>query len=223
MADAGMSLGLLAALLSVAELLSFSKEKNPPIWLLGGSSGLLLHNVPLSSPPRDIDLYADLAAAERLHGALSAYAVGEPAADWSKGCYSLRSHYRVQGVAVELVCGFQISSGLSKYIVEVERLMQHAPLQDYFGCEPVRLMPLAHELVFNMLRGRSDRYDQLADVMSRELPLHLPLLCELIHYNTWDATHIQRLEDLLYLSPPGVWHRRKEVDHETAARIDSSI
>lgn len=112
MADSGIPYILEAALASISEVLDLSWLEKPPVWLLGGSCGLLLHGVQLSAPPRDIDLYADLEDAEVLHSALSCYSVdGGPEEDYSGGCYSLRSRYRIGDARVELVCGFQISSG----------------------------------------------------------------------------------------------------------------
>lgn len=75
MADSGIPYILEAALASISEVLDLSWLEKPPVWLLGGSCGLLLHGVQLSAPPRDIDLYADLEDAEVLHSALSCYSV----------------------------------------------------------------------------------------------------------------------------------------------------
>jgi hypothetical protein len=197
MADAEMSLKLLAALEGVVNLLSFEWEYKPPLWLLGGSCGLLLHGVPLGAMPHDIDLYADLGAAERLHSALHRYAIDEPTEDRSRGCFSLLSHYRIGEMSVELVCGFQICSGRSCYSVETERLLQHAPVGAYSGIGLLRLMPLAHELVFNVLRDRKDRYEAIAAVMNQDMLRHSPLLHSLIGHNIWEASHVRTLERLI--------------------------
>ncbi|WKL02675.1 hypothetical protein Q0F98_01795 [Paenibacillus amylolyticus] len=52
-----------------AALLETAKAWNtqPQTWLLGGSCGLLLQGVELQQAPRDIDIYADVAAAKELH------------------------------------------------------------------------------------------------------------------------------------------------------------
>ncbi|MFE4710930.1 MULTISPECIES: hypothetical protein [unclassified Paenibacillus] len=197
MAETEISLELLAALRSVADLLDFTWEDNPPIWMLGGSCGLLLHGVALGRKPQDIDLYADMGAAERLHEAMSAYAVDNPVEDRSNGCYSLLSHYRIGGMSVELVCGFQIYRGLSRYSVETVRLLRHASLQVIPEIGMLRLMPLAHELVFNILRSRADRYKAISSVMRMDMPRHLPPLQELIQHHQWGPSHMSVLEGQL--------------------------
>ncbi|MDT3426830.1 hypothetical protein J2Z22_002364 [Paenibacillus forsythiae] len=195
-----MPQGLCKALGQAADALCFGEEKDSPLWLLGGSCGLLLQDVPLAAPPRDIDLYADLEAVDRLHSALGRYACGKPAEDWSRGCYSLIGHYRLEDYHLELVCGFRICSGPSKYNVETCLLQAGAPAGNYSGVGRLRLMPLAHEFVFNVLRGRRDRYEAIASVMRRNLPAHLPLLQTLIRRNSLEIAHIGLLGELLGVS-----------------------
>ncbi|MFF2908095.1 hypothetical protein [Paenibacillus sp. NPDC057934] len=200
MPDTEMSLELLAALRSVADLLDFTWEDNPPIWMLGGSCGLLLHGVALGRMPQDIDLYADMGAAEQLHEAMSAYAVDNPEEDRSNGCYSLLSHYRIGEMSVELVCGFRMYRGLSRYSVETFRLLPHTPLQVFPEIGMMRLMPLAHELVFNILRGRVDRYKAISSVMKMDMSRHFPPLQELIQHHQWGPSHMSILEGQLDIS-----------------------
>ncbi|MFC3745833.1 hypothetical protein [Paenibacillus sp. GCM10012306] len=200
MAEPEISLELLAALRSVADLLDFTWDNNPPLWMLGGSCGLLLHGVTLGRMPQDIDLYADLGDAERLHHALCHYAVDNPVEDLSNGCYSLLSHYLIGGISVELVCGFRIYRGLSRYSVDTVRLLRHTSLQVFPAIGMLRLMPLAHEFVFNILRGRVDRYKVITSVMKKDMPRHLPLLQELIELHQWGPTHMSILKGQLDIS-----------------------
>ncbi|MFD1774147.1 hypothetical protein [Paenibacillus rhizophilus] len=188
------------AIVQAVDALSAAGEGDPPLWLLGGSCGLLLHHVQLAAPPRDIDVYADLEAAGRLHAALSRYACGEPAEDRSRGCYSLIGHYRLGNYHLELVCGFEVCSGPSKYCVETGVLRGNAPVEDYPGIGRLCLMPLAHEFVFNVLRGRRDRFEAIAAVMRQNLPAHLPLLQNLIRRNSLENSHIGLLGELLGVS-----------------------
>ncbi|WP_379129161.1 hypothetical protein [Paenibacillus sp. sgz500958] len=197
MAGIHMPIELREALGSLSRLLSFEQEEDPPLWLLGGSCGLLLHGVPLTAEPRDIDLYSDLGEAHVLHGALSGWALDKPAEDWSRGCYSLMSHYRIGAYPVDLVSGFRICCGQSRYTVETNLLLMDAPVQivENLGC--FRLMPLAHEFVFNVLRGRRDRYERIASVMRANKTKHLPLLQSLIKRNSLELEHITQFEDLM--------------------------
>lgn len=184
MTDAGKPYILEQALGRITELLCFNWLDKPPVWLLGGSCGLMLHGVPLSAPPRDIDLYGDLEDAQTLHEALQSYAADNgPEEDYSGGCFSLRSRYLIEGVPVELICGFEIGSGLHRYSVNVHRLQPYAQLYDYTGIGLMRLTPLAHELLFNLLRGRTDKCKLIAAYMKRDLSGHLALLQDLCQEN----------------------------------------
>ena len=53
----------------------------------------------------------------------------------------------------------------------------------------VRLMPLSHELVFNVLRDRPDRYVAIAEAMLRDMDHHMPLLKQLLRRNQLHGEH----------------------------------
>ncbi|WP_144027082.1 hypothetical protein [Paenibacillus sp. FSL R7-0273] len=173
-----------SALRRIAEALDVGGLEKPPVWLLGGSCALLLHNVPLDKPPSDIDLYADLEDAGLLHQALSCYSADEgPEEDYSGNCYSRRSRYVVDGMKVELVCGFRMGIPPFGYAADIHMLLNHAPVSRIDSLCLIRLMPLAHELLFNMLRGRMERCRAIAGRMHSSLQLHVPLLNELADRN----------------------------------------
>lgn len=198
MAIADMPPKLRETLSSVCNL--FERAGTSSLWLLGGSSGLLLQDVPLPVSPRDVDLYADLGEADSLHNALSQWSIDNPEENYSKGCFSLLSHYKLGGYSVELVCGFKVCSGYSQYTVETSLLLKDAPLKYYESIGSLRLMPLAHEFLFNILRGRNDRYESIAAVMKLDITSHLPLLHTLIHRNSLEQSHLILLEKLLGVS-----------------------
>ncbi|ASA22935.1 hypothetical protein [Paenibacillus donghaensis] len=197
MARAGISSELGKALGRVTELLSLNGREERPVWLLGGSCSLALQQVPLQAAPRDVDLYAELAAAKPLHEALSDFALGEPEEDFSRGCYSLISRYRIEETAVELICGFRMNYGGSQYIVDTGSLLPHAPLLQLTEGGQVRLMPLAHEFLFNAIRGRADRYERIAAVMRKDAGRHLPLLQSLVQRNGLEAAFALQLDEWL--------------------------
>lgn len=203
MSELKMSRELQAALKVIAHLLNEGRHEDYT-WLLGGSTGLLLHGVLLDKTPGDIDLYADLDAAELIQGALSAYALGDPVEDYSNNCYSLRSHYRIEGFKVELACGFRIYSGLSRYAVETSRLKTYGSVQDVKGIGCLRLMPLAHEFAMNVLRGRRERYKAIAAVMEKDIPGYLPLLQELFRRHQWGPSHVPDLGRVLDIRAAGM-------------------
>lgn len=196
----GISAGLLLALEETVSALSADGRQEGPSWLLGGSCGLLLQGVPLKAAPHDIDLYTEIAEADKLHEALHPYAAGELSEDYSRSCYSLMGHYVIDSYPLELVCGFKVCSGQSVYRVETGLLRTYAAAGKYPGTTGIRLMPLAHELIFNVLRGRSDRYEAIAAVMKRNLPAHLPLVELLIGRNELEAAHAWTIRDLLGIS-----------------------
>ncbi|SDW30933.1 hypothetical protein [Paenibacillus sp. CF384] len=142
-------------------------------WLIGGSAGLLLRGLALSDPPRDLDLYADDAAAAALHKALLPYAVDEQHESVSPIYRSVLSHYLIEGIQVELVGGFVVSAGEDRYAVEVEDVL--APLQTTItiGACKLGLVPLAHELWFNVLREREDRTRLIVAQMRQEPAIHM--------------------------------------------------
>lgn len=93
MTGSGIPYALETALGSIVEELEFYGLGKSPVWLLGGSCGLLLHGAQLAVPPRDIDVYCDLKDTWQLHQSLLRYAVSPPEEDFSGSCYSLRALY----------------------------------------------------------------------------------------------------------------------------------
>lgn len=139
-------------------------------WLVGGSTGLMLQGVSLAALPRDLDLYADRTDALDIHCKLSAYAV-DGQSENAGGLYrSLLSHYEIAGVPVELVGGFEVFAQDSEYKVEArdwaaswaERHDPDGAVDAGSGGASLLLMPLAHELLFNVMRERADRYEAIA-------------------------------------------------------------
>ncbi|MEO2207203.1 hypothetical protein ABGV42_26135 [Paenibacillus pabuli] len=172
-----------------AALLETAKTWNtvPYTWLLGGSCGLLLQQVELQQAPRDIDVYADLAAAHGLHQSAPGIALDKPVVDRTGPYASLLSHYQVGECALELVGGFEVWSRQSWYRIEIEQLLVHHAPQAQLDTYTLRLMPLAHELLFNLLRGRADRYEPIAEAIRKDPQLHQPLLASLGKHNVWTS------------------------------------
>lgn len=160
-----------------------------PAWLLGGSCGLLLQGVELGRTPRDIDIYTDSVHVPLLHGQLQFWAAGEPVLD-REGIYeSMLSRYELDGYSLELVGGFKVSAGHSRYSVEVDRLLALSAPVCELDDRTIRLMPLAHELVFNVLRDRPDRYVPVAEAIRRDQKRHIGLLELILTRNVWDSQH----------------------------------
>ncbi|NQX44825.1 hypothetical protein HQN87_05755 [Paenibacillus tritici] len=200
MAGSGIPYAVETALGSIVEKLDFCGFGKPPVWLLGGSCGLLLHGVQLNTLPRDIDLYCDLEDTLRLHQALLRYTVSSPEEDFSGSCFSMRGLYFIGEVKVELVGGFRIGAGSLQYAVDVGTLQQHAPTSHYEGIGRLSLMPVVHELIFNLLRGREDRCLAIAELIKGDVAAHLPLLHQLIEENHLEPEVQSRLDGLLGIS-----------------------
>jgi hypothetical protein len=176
-------------------------------WLVGGSCGLLLQGVPLSAPPRDLDLYADSVGVRELHLALSAFSTDTQVEDQTPIYRSILSHYSIDGIKVELVGGFEVSAQGSTYKVDADFLFKHfASLVEFPMDEPplnsaefesIRLMPLEHELIFNLLRSRPDRYEGIAAVMRSRQMSFTKAMDELILRNDLSESLIQEIERLL--------------------------
>ncbi|MDG0789681.1 hypothetical protein OMP38_01570 [Cohnella ginsengisoli] len=147
-------------------------------WVVGGSAGLALRGARLASAPRDLDIYADAAAAAALHERAAGWASDGPAWDETGSYRSLLSHYRYGGVTIELVGDFEVQVPGSRYRTEVDAFL-YAHGDDwmpYDGARPIRLMPLGHELIFNLLRERRDRALEAARLIRLEPETHLPAL-----------------------------------------------
>ncbi|SET52964.1 hypothetical protein [Paenibacillus sp. NFR01] len=194
-----LTYGIRKAIVGLAEKLN--GLQHPPAWLLGGSCGLLLQGIALSAQPRDVDLFADPEDAEELHQALSPYAAGQPVEDYGGGCYSLRSGYVVEGVQVELVCGFEIGSAPLQYRVQVKSLQPFGPLCGLPGGLTVGLMPAAHELIYSLLRGRLDRAAAIAALIRGNPRAHVPLLRGLLAANRLERQLQPQIETLLNGDP----------------------
>jgi len=184
------------ALKESAQCLNLTNKK----WLLGGSCGLLLQGVKLLTPPHDIDLYADADSIKILHQALEKWSVDEQAVNQSGLYSSILSHYQHNRAQIELVGAFKVAVGTSRYEVKVETLLQHHAAAKELEGVAIRLMPLSHELIFNLLRDRSDRYQAIAEIMRKEPELHAALMDELLSSNLLEDKYLKQLSTLLEYS-----------------------
>jgi hypothetical protein len=64
-------------------------------------------------------------------------------------------------------------------------------------------MPLAHELVFNVLRNRADRYEAIAQAMRYDPASHLPALEGILSCNRFSEAVTGRINRLLGLPAAG--------------------
>lgn len=174
-------------------------------WLIGGSCCLWLQGVELPAPPRDIDIYADLDDAGPVHSCLQRLAVDEPAVDRSGIYVSKLSHYNVLDCPVELVGGFEVHAKGLVYRVQVNGVLRAGAPEIAAG---LGLMPLAHELVFNLLRERKDRVAAIVQHIEKEPGQHMHLLRELTQSNGWTKEQTALLER--ELGNPGWFAGRTE-------------
>ncbi|WP_276351660.1 hypothetical protein [Cohnella caldifontis] len=161
-------------------LLSRTLDGCGALWVVGGSTGLAMRGADLGRPPRDVDLYADEEDAARIHADLADYAVDEPEESVTGIYRSILSHYRIGDAAVELVGHFRIDTGSSRYSTEVREALHPLGETRTAGGRPVRLAPLGHELIFNVLRGRPDRCRAAGALIRLEPDRHLPALRRLL-------------------------------------------
>ncbi|WP_052487117.1 hypothetical protein [Gordoniibacillus kamchatkensis] len=192
-----MNVALSASLRQALLLLQKQLDGCSRPWLVGGSCGLLLQGVSVANPPRDIDMYADSDDADELHQRLQLYTVDEPAYSETPIYRSTLSHYDLHGHTLELVGGFVVEALGCKYAVDVALLQPYAASAAVGAGGAIRLMPLAHELLFNVLRGRPDRYEAVAAAMRREPERHLPVLRQLLARGSWSAEVSATVRELL--------------------------
>jgi len=169
----------------------------PSPWLVGGSCGLSYHGVPTAAPPRDLDIYVDAEGAGAFHRALADYAIDEQQYNETERYRSVLSHYVIGGVTLELVAGFEVRESGALYRVDIGGAMRTYALRAEACGTPVDVMPLAHELTFNLMRQRPDRYEEIAAAMRRALPVHLPAMLRIVADNRFDGAWRARLAALL--------------------------
>lgn len=180
------------ALLDVAQRL----RQLPDAWLVGGSCGLVLQHIALPAPPRDLDIYVEESAVDHI-AALLNDAVIMPPHHSETGIYRSRlSHFRIHGVKIEVVGGFQIANSGSLYRVEVNDLLALHSSHYVAQGMTIALMPLAHELIFNVLRNRPDRYELIAAAMRKQGDEHV-LLHQLLARNTFSLEHQEIIHEVM--------------------------
>ncbi|USB34757.1 hypothetical protein [Paenibacillus sp. YPG26] len=184
-------------LISALRRLAQEWENSRQGWLVGGSCGLWLQGVELDNAPRDIDVYTDLAEAHTLHEILQPRSIDKQVFDRSGMYVSLLSHYQMGPYVLELVGGFEVKTGGSHYRVEVGELLIDQASSVQLGAERIRLMPLSHEFLFNILRNRPDRYVPIVEVICLHAREHLPLLRNLIRRNVWAQEHLHIISSQL--------------------------
>ncbi|MBP1988901.1 hypothetical protein [Paenibacillus eucommiae] len=192
-----MLLLLPAAQLDVIGTLHRSLLGTEVKWLVGGSCGLLLQGVELSESPRDVDVYMDEEDVQTTHDALLSYATDQMQLSQTEIYRSFLSHYEIIGIQVEAVGAFSVQAMASSYKVEVSYLQRYHAANVQVNGIVIALMPLAHELLFNLLRERPDRYDAIALAMAQKEELHMPVLRALLARNHWSPGFLDHLNQLL--------------------------
>jgi hypothetical protein len=184
---------LLQTLEQIHQLLFMKKVD----WLVGGSCGLLLQEVDLMQPPRDLDIYVDAAGASILYEAMLPYAIDQLEMSKTAIYSSILSHFQIAGTQVEVVGGFEVHALRSHYHVEVSDLLMKYGTTYSVGQTEIGLMPLAHELIFNMLRNRPDRYLAIAEKMRTQPNKYVPTLKKILERNSFDSAFVKKLSELI--------------------------
>lgn len=166
-------------------------------WLIGGSCGLLLQNVDIGRSPRDLDIYVDDHDVTAVHTSLLDYSVDAPIYSETPIYASILSHYLIDGNTVEVVGDFRVNALQSFYQVEASFLWENHSHSVNFDEQEVKMMPLAHELLFNLLRNRPDRYKAIAKTMKAFPELHMQALSDLMQRNRWGSEFERKLERLI--------------------------
>ncbi|TYP77774.1 hypothetical protein [Paenibacillus methanolicus] len=192
------------ALTSVAASIEGTGAK----WLVGGSAGLMLRGLRLSQPPRDLDLYADLGEARFIHERLERYALDQPHESVTGMYRSVLSHYEIEGVAVELVGGFEVHAGGGSYVVKINELLYRHRHVVACGGYPVGIVPLAHELWFNVLRVREDRTSLIMEAIRRNPAPHMAGLRAVEHGGSFKDSIVADVHQQLNLPEWGTFDER---------------
>ncbi len=168
-------------------------------WLIGGSCGLILQNVPIQSTPRDLDIYVDRVFINEFHNALCDFATDSPILSETDRYESILAQYQIAGMTLEIVGGFQVHVVGATYHTRVaESLYSFSSIAD-IASTTIRLMPLAHELLFNLFRERPDRYELIADAIRAQMDMHISCLNTLLANNRIDDCWIHQISNLLQM------------------------
>lgn len=174
-------------------------------WIVGGSAGLLLRGLPLSAMPRDIDIYCDDSDLLSIYEALRHYAVDQPHYSETNMYRSTLAHFEIQGMPIELVGGFQVHASKSSYEVRVSDLL--VPYGEKVklpgGRSELLVVPLAHELWFNQLRGREDRVEIIAEAFVQMRSQHTPALQAIEESNLFQADIVDHVHHIISLEKAG--------------------
>lgn len=156
-----------------------------------------MQNVDIGRSPRDLDIYVDRNDVVVTHSSLQDYSVDTPVYSQTSIYASILSHYQIHGDAVEVVGDFRVEALDSIYQVEVAYLWEGHSHTVVIGNQEVKVMPLAHELLFNLLRNRPDRYEAIYKTMIAAPELHMATLNTLLQRNSWGIAFEQRLGELI--------------------------
>lgn len=159
---------------SIVQAIGWLKERSTSNteWMLGGSCSLLIQGVSLSNPPQDIDIYADSESATALHHVWKEAAVDLPEWNETPIYRSLLSHYTCCDCAVELVGQFRIQTSWCSYETVIQDVLWSQRIEVQLDNRTISIMPLSHELIFNLLRDRLDRVEAIAAVIRRQPEAH---------------------------------------------------
>lgn len=175
------------------------------LWVLGGSTGLAMRGAELARAPRDIDLYADDADARLIHAHLQKWATDTPQLSVTARYRSVLSHYELKGSTVELVGDFRIETDGCRYRTEVADMLHPNGDSLFVQGAEIRLVPLGHELIFNVLRNRPDRCALIGRMIRQQPERHLPTLHALLQRNELTAQALRQIA--LYTEPSGAHPR----------------
>jgi hypothetical protein len=158
---------------------------------------LQISQIEINRSPRDLDIYVDRNDMDDVFNALREFATDEPELNHTAIYASVLSHFLMAGIPVELVGGFKVTTMDSKYEVEAAYLHEAHAIHAHIGNNELFLMPLAHELLFNILRDRPDRYEPIALSMLQMPELHMPALQALLARHHWGEGLLNKLVQLL--------------------------
>lgn len=149
-------------------------------WMLGGSCSLLIQEVCLSKPPQDIDIYADSQTAVKIHNSWKEASIDVQEWNETSMYRSLLSHYTCCDCPVELVGQFHIQTSWCRYETVVHDVLWNHRILVSVGNQIIAIMPLSHELIFNLLRDRLDRVDAIAAVIRQHPDRHIHAMRTLV-------------------------------------------
>lgn len=137
-------------------------------WLVGGSTACVLQGVPYLHKPNDLDIYIDRHSIEDVKRMLDDWEIVPVQTAKTEVYSSYLSRCCVNATEVEFIANMTVRTATGHYKVEVDNLLMIYATEVIVKDMPAPVIPLEHEMVFNLLREREDRFGPIGETLRKK-------------------------------------------------------